>query len=382
MTRKSSATCPCCQKNGRPVKTITLQSLLREEFKEQIGGHDWCFCDTPACEVVYFRADGDGRTFAKEQLTVQVGIKETQAPRTVCYCFDHTVEEIEEEVASTGTTTVLEDIKTRMKQSCWCETTSPMGSCCLGTVTRFVKAAQADLEAGSLSESEEAEDCCSSHGASAQHPEVSQPKERRIGILATGGAVLSAALSSACCWLPLLLLVFGTSAAGVAGFFKAWRPWFLGGAVMLLGAGFYFAYFRKEKCDPDSSCAVPNPRLKRFNRAILWVAAVFVAAFALFPNYLGSIFDAGEGSTSPATTYETMANEPSVIVLSLAGMTCEACAVSLQAKLGTVPGVTQVAVDYEGGNVFILPTGKGAASRAELVKVIEGSGYLVEKARP
>ena len=45
--------------------------------------------------------------FTKADLTVRVGIKETAAPRHICYCFNHTVEEIEEEVHLTGKTTVL-----------------------------------------------------------------------------------------------------------------------------------------------------------------------------------------------------------------------------------------------------------------------------------
>jgi NAD(P)H-nitrite reductase large subunit len=69
-------------------------------------------------------------------LTVRVGIKERNGPRHVCYCFNHTIEEIEEEVRRSGTTTVLDDIKTRMKTACWCETKSPQGSCCLASVTK------------------------------------------------------------------------------------------------------------------------------------------------------------------------------------------------------------------------------------------------------
>lgn len=284
MTEKITATCPRCRSKGRPVKSITLQSLLREEFTNLIGGHDWRFCETPECEVVYFRADGDGGNFTKDQLTLRVGIKETATPRPVCYCFNHTVEEIDEEVARTGKTTVLDDIRTRMKVDCWCEITSPMGSCCLATVTRFVKAAQARAGTSDTdSTAEPPEDCC----AVADDPPATST--RRWSGLAIGGALVSAVLSSACCWLPLLLLGFGASAAGVAGFFEAWRPLFLSGAVVLLGAGFYLAYSRKETCAPGSACAVPNPKLRRFKRLVHWVAALFIAAFAFFPNYLGAI---------------------------------------------------------------------------------------------
>ncbi len=39
---------------------------------------------------------------------------------------------------------------------------------------------------------------------------------------------MTALLSPACCWLPLLLIAFGASAAGVSGFFETYRPYLLG----------------------------------------------------------------------------------------------------------------------------------------------------------
>jgi hypothetical protein len=85
----------------------------------------------------------------------------------------------------------------------------------------------------------------------------------------TPAAVLSAILSSACCWLPLLLLAFGLPAAGVAGYFEAVRSCFLVAAAALLAAGFYFAYLRKPACKADDTCATPSPKLRRFDRTIL-----------------------------------------------------------------------------------------------------------------
>jgi len=60
-----------------------------------------------------------------------------------------------------------------------------------------------------------------------EHPQSSN----RLGRLSTPAAVGSAILSSACCWLPLLLLAFGLSAGGVAGFFETVRPYFLAAAA-------------------------------------------------------------------------------------------------------------------------------------------------------
>jgi hypothetical protein len=81
-------------------------------------------------------------------VTVRVGVKEKSSPRPVCYCFNHTVEKINEEVQRTGKSSVIEDIKGHMKkEGCSCETNNPQGSCCLKTVENYVKKRLSALEA-------------------------------------------------------------------------------------------------------------------------------------------------------------------------------------------------------------------------------------------
>ena len=70
--------------------------------------------------------------------------------------------------------------------------------------------------------------------------------ERNDGAWARGGAVLSAALASVCCILPLGLGVLGLSTTAVAAFFEPLRPWFLALAALLLGVGFLFRLQNKQ----------------------------------------------------------------------------------------------------------------------------------------
>lgn len=162
--------------------------------------------------------------------------------------------------------------------------------------------------------------------------------------LTLGGSVVAAVLSSACCWLPLLLLAFGASAAGVSAFFERWRPVFLIVAVALLGAGFYVVYFRKAACADGACETAPRPR-RTFNQVMLWVAVLLVAAFAMFPNYAGTVARTFYGSRG--------ADESAAAVTGVAlhrfrveGMTCESCAVALEAALGKLDGVSSARVDY------------------------------------
>lgn len=368
--------CPFCDQPGHSVKRITLLSLLKEAFHEKVDGSDWRFCETPSCSAVYFEDAGEA-VFEKNALTVRVGIKESDAPRTICYCFNHSVEEIEEEVAATGSTRVLEDIKERMKTACWCETSSPRGSCCLSTVRRFVREIE-DREGvhapGESEVSAEVEHCCAPPAENELTEGDAVPKDRRrLGQFATLGAMVSAVLSSACCWLPLVLLAFGASVAGVAEFFEEWRLWFLGGSTVLLGVGFYYSYAKESCCSLEASCENKRNRIRRFNRIMLWTAAAFVAVMMLFPNILSTL----SGGINRSAVASELAGQNGAIILPIGGMTCEACAVTLESSLAAMPEVTHVAVDYEGKRAVIILDEETAIASTAIHQRIEESGYSV-----
>ncbi len=149
--------------------------------------------------------------------------------------------------------------------------------------------------------------------------------------------------------------------------FEQVRPYFLVAATGLLAGGFYLVYFRKEACAPGTACAVPNPKLKRFNRAMLWIATVAVGAFALFPNYAGLLL---ADTTSP----QAVAGLPAV-TLDIDGMTCEACAVHVQKALAAVPGVASALVVYADGKARVVIDSASSPSHDALVAAVEKAGY-------
>ena len=201
--------------------------------------------------------------------------------------------------------------------------------------------------------------------------------KQRVGLWAAGGSVLSAAVASACCWLPLLLLAFGASAVGVSAFFESVRPYFLTGAALLLGAGFYLNYLRKEKCEPGSECSTVNPKLQRFNRTMLWVATVAVLALALFPNYVGALLGAGGGNGNAGGTMEI-----SQTVIGVEGMTCEGCAVNVEKALMGVPGVAGASVSYSEGRAVIDVDADSPPSHDALFEAITKAGYKPVESSP
>jgi copper chaperone CopZ len=183
--------------------------------------------------------------------------------------------------------------------------------------------------------------------ASPQESAGAHDISNRAGALATGGSVVTAMLSSACCWLPLLLLAFGASAAGVGAFFEQWRPYFITLSVVMLGTGFYFAYFRASACK-DGCCSTRARRGQLINRAMLWTSSVVVLAFVMFPKYGASLIESIQSRT--ATEQSIAATDAAatgdVYVFEVEGMTCEACAVTLKSQLAKIPGVTSAQVNY------------------------------------
>lgn len=212
-------------------------------------------------------------------------------------------------------------------------------------------------------------DCCAP--AAVTTPAETTGAEPRGTLWATAGSVVSAVAASACCWLPLLLLAVGVSAAGVASAFETLRPAFLVAAALLLGFAFYRTYFRKEVCAPGSACPVPS-KGRRFNRVMLWVATGFVLVFALFPEYVGLLLaDSGRQAN-------VSVEGASVVTLDLEGMSCEACAPHVEQALRKVPGVQGATASYTESRAKVVVNPESPPSREALVKAVEQAGYEVK----
>jgi hypothetical protein len=123
---------------GKPVKKKTLEHLLKEDRTSLIRNIQYYFCPSPCCNVVYFSRNTDN--FYKADLKVRVGLKETEEPIPVCYCFGYTKKMIVEDFLKNGRSTIHEEITKKVKEGiCRCEATNPQGACCLGNVAQVLK---------------------------------------------------------------------------------------------------------------------------------------------------------------------------------------------------------------------------------------------------
>jgi hypothetical protein len=138
--QKQPERCHFCNQRGKLVARETVEALTKPEFREAVNGGAYAFCETPTCPVVYYAADGFH--VLKPQLRVRVGLKETEDPIPVCYCFNVTERMIREEVAQSGRSTASARIRAEVKSgNCRCEVENPSGRCCLGEVTAAEKRA-------------------------------------------------------------------------------------------------------------------------------------------------------------------------------------------------------------------------------------------------
>lgn len=131
--------CENCGGQSRPVPRKTVLLMLKPELLEQAMTGTYSFCSAWDCPVVYFEEQGSHR-FTTGDLRVVVGVKASQDPIPLCYCFGFDESHIRDEISRTGTTTIPERISTLIREGlCACESRNPAGVCCLGEVNKAAR---------------------------------------------------------------------------------------------------------------------------------------------------------------------------------------------------------------------------------------------------
>ena len=133
-----SHACAQCGEAGRPVTRQTILLMLKSELFGKAGVNDYRFCHSPECRVVYFNDAGE--FFTTADLRARVGLKESEDPIPLCYCFGFDESHIREEIERDGQTTIPQRISALIKQGlCACESRNPSGVCCLGEINKAVR---------------------------------------------------------------------------------------------------------------------------------------------------------------------------------------------------------------------------------------------------
>jgi len=192
-----------------------------------------------------------------------------------------------------------------------------------------------------------------------------------------GGAVFAAIASSLCCVLPLVAVVFGLGAFGVASAFDTLRPYLLVLAFAALIFSFYRIYFRREECAEGQSCATKP--VNKINQLFLWVGVLVISAFALAPYYTGYLMAAAnkpqqfsDAAIPAASSEESQANK--TVVVEMDGMTCGGCEPHINDTLKKLNGVVSAEASYENKNVKVVYNPKQIILE-QIKKAIDEIGY-------
>ena len=117
----------------------------------------------------------------------------------------------------------------------------------------------------------------------AGQPALTENHEPKQANWVAAGALIGAGLASACCVVPLLLVMLGISGAWIANLtaLEPFRPVFIGAALVAL----FFAWRRIWRpavtCRPGEACALPQ--VKSTYKALFWMVAALVAIAVGFP---------------------------------------------------------------------------------------------------
>lgn len=141
--KNSDFVCPHCHGDGIVVHPITPKNLIKDEINHKVRAEPiYKFCKNESCGTSYFTED-KSHYFTINDLKERSTLKDKGLDVNVCYCFGHTRRSVLSELETTGKTTVLENIKSKMKDpGCFCEVSNPQGGCCLGNVSAWVREAK------------------------------------------------------------------------------------------------------------------------------------------------------------------------------------------------------------------------------------------------
>ncbi len=121
--------CPVCHNISSQVPIATVIKHIKKSWqwdKKNSGktAHQYYFCHTPDCNIVYF--DNANTTIKQFELRTQVGIKDPSGNSLICYCFGVTKNE------AIKNPTIKDFVIRQTKEKvCACDHFNPSGKCCL-----------------------------------------------------------------------------------------------------------------------------------------------------------------------------------------------------------------------------------------------------------
>ena len=139
----ATRSCPVSNFRGKPVEWSTVAALAAGPVPPR--QYFW-LCEDSDCDVVYFGEDGT--LLGTSDVRVIPSFKGSPSQNDlVCYCSLYCRQDIENELNTSGDTTIFDRITAEVKaENCACEVRNPSGKCCLGTVKRTIQETREKLQ--------------------------------------------------------------------------------------------------------------------------------------------------------------------------------------------------------------------------------------------
>lgn len=116
--------CPVNGTECSEVASTTILHHLKDPSAWAGKIQKYYFCEDPACDVVYFGADGS--VISQSEIRTAIGIKNDAPDALICYCFG-----ISKRDALADPSRKEFVIQKTRSGLCSCETSNPSGRCCL-----------------------------------------------------------------------------------------------------------------------------------------------------------------------------------------------------------------------------------------------------------
>ncbi len=162
------------------------------------------------------------------------------------------------------------------------------------------------------------------------------------------GALFGASLATACCWVPLTLAITGVTVAGLSQTLELWAPFFYALTAVLIAYSFWVGFLRKAPecgpCDEESPALTARPA-RIFFFAHLALVGLILAVPAMM-TLSASSTEAIEAPTEDQTFL-------SAVDLTIGGMDCGGCALTIERTLRNLDGVHAAQVDFAAARAHV-----------------------------
>lgn len=185
-----------------------------------------------------------------------------------------------------------------------------------------------------------------------------------------GAGILTAIASSACCIVPFLALISGTTgAASNMEWLQPIRPYLILFTVLVLSYSWY------QKLKPKKVTCTCDSQKPSFwqSKLFLAIVTVFAIVMTFFPFFSATMLKSNKKEVIYVKTENLQTAS-----FDIKGMTCASCEEHINHSVNEIKGVTKVNSSYKQGKTTI-EYDKTKTDLNEIKKAITKTGYSIKK---